>query len=110
MINCLVQDEGTIATRTGGAQVLPLANTEDGVFIAGVHFYKVGTDVYDAAGTALGITQTGKQLRVAAAPALGVTDDIVFFPEAMKKYYQGVVSDWGIQGNPDAAVAADAGG
>ncbi|MDC1444484.1 hypothetical protein N8192_00440 [bacterium] len=108
MVNVQVMDEGTVATRNGGTTQLALASTVDAIFISGLHFYKVGTTIYDAAGASLGITQTGDQLRAAAAPAIGVTDDLVFFPEAMKKVYLGTVSDWGIRVTPAAPTAADA--
>ena len=108
MINCLVQDEGTVATRTGGLSQLALANTVDSIFIAGMHFYKVGTTIYDNTGASLGIVQTGTRLQAAAAPAIGVPDDMVFFPGAMKKDYLGTVSDWGIRVTPAAPTAADA--
>ena len=108
MTNVLVQDEGTVATRTGGQSVLALDSTVDGIFIAGLHFYKRGTTIYDSSGTALSIIQTGNQLRAAAAPALGVQNDLVFFPGAMKKVYLGAVSKWGITDVPAAPVATDA--
>lgn len=111
MTNVLVMDEGTVATRTGCSNVLTLPNTVDGIYVAGLHFYKVGTSIYDSTGTALGITQSGTRLRAAAAPALGVANDLVFFPISMKKVYAGTTSDWGIYVTPlpptstDAAVA-----
>lgn len=105
MINVLVMDEGTIATRSGCLHVLPLANTVDGVFIAGLHFYKIGTAIYDLAGGNTGIIQPGNQLAAAAAPTIGVPNDLIFFPTAMKKYYQGVVSNWGITSIPAAPVS-----
>lgn len=108
MINVLVMDEGTVATRTGGTQELALAGTVDSIFISGLHFYKVGTAIYNSAGVAIGVTQTGNHLRAAAAPAMGVVNDLIFFPSAMKKIYNGVVSDWGIEFPPPAPVAADA--
>lgn len=109
MINMQVNDEGVVQTRPGSTSVTPLANTVDGTFIAGMHFYKIaGGAVYRDA-TSLGFTQTGTDypnyLRVAAMTAFGIADDIVFFPGGtgeMKKYWAatGTASNWGISEVP----------
>ena len=110
MTNVQCMDEGTITTRNGCTKKLPLAGTMDGAFISGMHFYKAGGVIYDHSGTSLGIVQGGNDLRVAAASTTGLQDDMVFFPKAMKKVFQGVASNWGISDTPTAAVPTATGG
>lgn len=108
MTNVQVMDEGTVATRPGCAPQISKANTTDGVLIGAKHYYKIGTRIYqDMRDT--GIDQAGSQIKAAAAPVVGVVDDIVFFPLCMKKYYNNVAYNWGIQDTPTACVAADSG-
>lgn len=97
-----VNDEGVLQTRPGSTSVTALANTVDGTFIAGMHFYKLSTGEVYRDTTDLGFTQTGTSypnfLRTSAMTAFGIVYDIVFFPVSMKKYWAqtGQVSNWGI--------------
>lgn len=126
MKNVLVQDEGTVATRSGASRSLLLPNTEDGIWIASRHFFKVGSTIYDENGVNLGIAQPGRRIRAAAMATSGVYDDMVFFPYAMKKVYFSTVtvihgnlptqystshvSNWGIvSAAPDIPTAVDSG-
>jgi len=114
MVNCQVQDEGTIATRYGCDTFLTLASTVDGAYVASTHFFKdVNGIIYNASGTAIGVTQGGRRLRVTAMPTYGVADDLVLFPMPsgvyMQKYYNGAVSNWGIAAIPVTPIAADGG-
>lgn len=105
MTNVQALDEGTVQTRSGSRRSLALASTVDGIFISGLHFYKVGTTIYNNLGVSLGFTQLGTRLRVAAMTTTGITEDMVFFPVCMKKVYQNTVSNWGINSTPQPPVA-----
>lgn len=116
MTNMQVMDEGVVQTRPGSTLVTNLANTVDGVYIAGMHFYKdsiyeVYRDTTDLGFSQQGTVSNPNYLRVAAMTAFGVLDDIVFFPVSMKKYWSptGVVSNWGISEIPGAPNLASGG-
>ena len=109
MNNVLVQDEGTVATRSGSSHAVSLPNTGDGKWIASKHFYKVGLNLYDENGVPLSIVQAGRRLRAAAMPTTGVYEDMVFFPGAMKKVSNGIVSNWGISLIPGIPTSVDSG-
>lgn len=108
-INMQVNDEGVIQTRPGSVSVNALANTVDGAYIAGMHFYKLATGEVYRDTTDLGFIQLSTSypnyLRTAAMTAFGIVEDIVFFPAIspnMKKYWSatGEVSNWGISVAP----------
>lgn len=108
MINMQVNDEGVVQTRPGSVAVTGLANTVDGTFIAGMHFYKLASgeiyrDVTDLGFTQIGMVPNTNYLRAAAMTAFGIADDIVFFPICMKKYWAatGTASNWGISEVPN---------
>lgn len=112
LTNMQVNDEGVLQTRPGSVSSIALANTVDGAYTAGMHFFKLASGEVYKDTTDLGFAQTGTSypnyLRTAAMTAFGLVSDIVFFPVAMKKYWSvtGQVSNWGITDVPVAPTVA----
>src|SRR5512135_3301081 len=99
MQNVQVLDEGTVTTRPGCALYLNLANTVDGAYASNQHFFKdANGEIYYQDGTDLGFAQTQhlRHLHAEGMTTFGLPIDPVYFAGAMKKYYQGQVSNWGI--------------